>query len=197
MVVSGIMGILEDKSKKRKRRGDIQKAVLTSIKLAGLLSVAVLAPNAVRVLKSFGLIPGRRQKEIILRSRDRLVDVGLLKYEDSFLKLTDKGEVYLRNLEMKDWKINKPHKWDSKWRMLIFDIPEYRRSLREKVRLTLLKIGFIRLQDSVWIYPYDCEDLVNLFKADFKIGRDLLYLIVDFIENDRDYRKLFNLPLEK
>ena len=81
--------------------------------------------------------------------------------------------------------------------MLVFDIPEYRRSLREKIRLTLLNIGFVRLQDSVWIYPYDCEDLVNLLKVDFQVGKDLLYLIVDSIENDRNFRKSFGLPLEK
>ena len=197
MITLEVMGVIEEKLRKRKRKGNVQKAVLTSIKIAGLLSVAILAPNAVKVLKSFGLIPNKRQNEIILRSKDRLVNSGLLKYKDGFLRLTDKGEVYLRHLEMKDWKIDKPKRWDSKWRMLIFDIPEYRRSLREKVRLTLLSIGFIRLQDSVWIYPYDCEDLVNLLKADFKIGKDILYLIVDFIENDRNYRKLFNLPIEK
>ena len=197
MVVSEIMGIIEEKSRKRKRKGDVQKAVLASIKVAGLLSVALVAPNAVSVLKKFGLISARRQREIILRSRDRLVSQGFLKYENSFMRLTDKGEVYLRHLEMKDWRIDKPKRWDSKWRMLIFDIPEKRRSLREKVRLTLLNIGFVRLQDSVWIYPYDCEDLLNLLKADFKIGKDLLYIVVDFIENDKSYRKLFNLPLEK
>ena len=67
------MGIIEEKSRKRKRKGDVQKAILTSIKVAGLLSVAILAPNALKVLKSFGLIPRKRQNEIILRSRDRLV----------------------------------------------------------------------------------------------------------------------------
>ena len=79
--------------------------------------------------------------------------------------------------------------------MLIFDIPEKRKPLREKIRSTLLSIGFLRLQDSVWIYPYQCEDLVNLLKADFKVGKDLLYLIVDSIENDKFFRKSFGLPL--
>jgi len=190
------MGIVEEKFRKRKRRGDVQKAILTSVKVAGLLSVIILAPNAVKMLKSFGLIPNRRQREIILKSKDRLTKEGLLKYENGFLKLTNKGESYLKHLELRDWKIDKPRKWDKRWRMLVFDIPEHRRSLRERVRLTLLNIGFIKLQDSVWIYPYDCEDLINLFKADFKIGKDIVYVIADSIENDRNYKKLFNLPLE-
>ena len=99
----------------------------------------------------------------------------------------------LRTLELKDYATKKPKRWDGKWRVLIFDIPERRKSVRDKVRLTLTAIGFKRLQNSVWVYPYDCEDLITLLKADFKIGRDLLYLIVDSIENDAILRDWFDI----
>ena len=77
--------------------------------------------------------------------------------------------------------------------MLIFDVREERKSLRDKIRRTLIAIGFERLQYSVWVYPYDCEDLITLLKADFKIGKDLLYIISDSIENDTWLKKRFNL----
>ena len=191
------MGILEEKSRKRKKKENIQKVVLSTVKVAGLLSLALVAPNAIQCLKSFGIIPKRRQKEIILRSRNNLINDGFLKYKNGFLELTEKGETKLQLLEIKDWKIDKPGKWDGKWRMLIFDIPEKKRPLRDKIRFTLLSIGFLRLQDSVWVYPYACEDLVNLLKADFRVGKDLLYIIVDFIENDKNLRKSFGLRTEK
>ena len=54
-------------------------------------------------------------------------------------------------------------------------------------------IGFLRLKDSVWVYPYDCEDLVTLMKADFKIGKDILYIIAETIENDSWLKKEFGL----
>lgn len=56
------------------------------------------------------------------------------------------------------------------------------------------EIGFVRLQDSVWVYPYDCEDFVALLKAELKIGKDVLYAIVDTIEQDKNLRRYFNLP---
>ncbi len=188
---------LEKESSKRRSRNNMQKAILASVKIAGLLSFAVVAPNSIKYLKSFGVIPGKRQKEIMARSRDRLIQNGLLKYKNGFIRLTEKGQKRLDSLEIKSWKFDKPKKWDSRWRMLIFDIPEKRRSLRAKIRLTLLGVGFSRLQDSVWIYPYDCEDFITLLKADFRVGKDLLYIIVDSIENDKNLRKLFGLPLEK
>src|SRR3989344_2007977 len=187
------MGIIEQKYSRRKRRDDIQKAILATVKVAGLLTLAVVAPNSIQYLKKLGLTPNKRQDEIMKRSRDRLIYNGLLRNNNGLLELTNKGEVKLGILEMKDWKINRHPKWDGRWRMLIFDIPEKRKSLREKIRLTLLSIGFLRLQDSVWIYPYSCEDLVNLLKVDFRVGKDLLYLIVDSIENDNSFRKLFDL----
>ena len=78
--------------------------------------------------------------------------------------------------------------------MVIFDIKESRKKTRALLRATLRQIGFIRLQNSVWIYPYDCEDLISLLKADFKIGKDILYMIVEKLENDWHLRKSFNLP---
>ena len=49
------------------------------------------------------------------------------------------------------------------------------------------------LQDSVWLYPYDCEDLVTLLKADLKIGNAILYIIAEKIENDSHLKAHYHL----
>ena len=53
--------------------------------------------------------------------------------------------------------------------------------------------GFLCIQKSVWISPYDCEELVALVKAELRIGKDALYVIVDSIENDGWIKKHFKL----
>ena len=65
--------------------------------------------------------------------------------------------------------------------------------LRNKIRDTLRAIGFIPLQGSVWVYPYDCEDLITLLKADFHVGRGMLYMVVDALEYDMRLRQEFGL----
>lgn len=188
------MGKMEKKSRWRARRGEIQKIILGTVAATGVLSVAILAPNALKMFDLFGIGKSGRKKEIINASRKKMVDGGLLEYTSpGFLKLTEEGKRKLRELELRDYKLKKPRRWDKKWRVLIFDINERRRPTRDKIRRTLSTIGFIRLQDSVWAYPYDCEDLITLLKADFKVGKDLLYLIVDSIENDGWLRKRFGL----
>ena len=191
------MGYLEKESGKRARRANIKKVILGSVAAAGVISVAVLAPNVLGALGKLGFLPNKRQKEIIRASRERLVRQGLLRWEVNKLRLTPTGTAALRKLELADYKLQKPKRWDGKWRVLIFDIPEKRKGLRDKVRRTLTAVGFVRLQDSVWLYPYDCEDLIVLLKADFKIGKDLLYLIVDSLENDTAFRKFFGIHMQR
>ena len=193
------MGALEKELKVKIKRENIQKAILSGIAAVGLLSMAVLAPNALQALKFFGIEPKTKwQKYNVNHSFKRLKDHGLIYFETTskgtFVRLTQKGENRLRKFKLLGYKLKKPKKWDGKWRMLIFDIREERKGSRDKIRFTLKRIGFLRLQDSVWVYPYDCEDFVTLMKADFKIGRDLLYLIVDTIEGDTKIKNYFKLP---
>ena len=190
---------MEQEVKRQVRNTKIQKVVLQTIATAGLLSIALLAPNALQVLKLFNpkKFGKNSQKYTINSALSRLVAAGLVKFENTekgkFARLTLKGEERLRMAEALDFKIKKPKKWDKKWRLIIFDIKEERKSTRNKVRWTLRQIGFTRLQDSVWAYPYDCEDLIALLKADFRIGRDVLYIIADKIENDVFLKKAYNI----
>ena len=90
-------------------------------------------------------------------------------------------------------RFNKPKKWDHKWRLIIFDIPDKKRKIRDQIRYLFKSAGFYLLQESVWVYPYDCEDIIALLKTDFGVGKNLLYLIVEELENDRYLRDEFDL----
>ena len=57
----------------------------------------------------------------------------------------------------------------------------------------LKAIGFLKLQSSVWIYPHDCEDLIQLIKTDFALGREVLYIVAEDVEGDAKLRFHFKL----
>ncbi|MDO8729139.1 MAG: CRISPR-associated endonuclease Cas2 [bacterium] len=187
------MGKLEEGNKKRVRRGEIQKLILNSVKIAGVLSIGLVAPQVIGAMGKLGLLPNKRQEEIVRSSASKLVKKGLLIYQNGRYELTEVGEKKLRHWELKDYKFKRPRKWDNKWRVVIFDISEKKRKARDQIRGLLVLAGFYRLQDSVWVYPYDCEDIVGLLKIDIGVGRDLLYMIVDEIENDKYLREYFSL----
>ena len=192
------MSGLEKELKKEQKKINIQKIILASVATAGLLSVALVAPNAIQMLKSFGIDKKLNNfKNDTKRSLSKMISLGLVIFVEKdghkFLKLTEKGKFKLINLEKSNFKFKKPKKWDKKWRIVIFDIPQSRKNQRDKLRFTLKQIGFIKLQHSVWIYPYDCEELITLLKLDFKIGKEIIYIIAEKIENDKALRTFFKL----
>ena len=187
------MGKLEENSKRKARRGEIQKIVLETVKLAGILSIALVAPNVLKAMSKAGLISNKRQGEIVSSSASKLSKKGLLRFNGKYYELTEAGEKKLRLLELQGYKLAKPKKWDKKWRVIIFDIPEKKKNVREQVRNLFISAGFSRLQDSVWVYPHDCEDIIGLLKTDFGVGKNILYMIVDEIENDKYLREEFKL----
>lgn len=177
----------------RAKRINVTKVILGTLAVAGVLSVGLLAPNVLGAIAKLGHSPHKRQKEVISATQKRLVKKGLIGKKGKFIQLTSKGEQLLRLFKLKDFSIKKPKQWDKKWHLLIFDVPEKRKKTREQIRLTLESIGFVHLQDSVWLYPYDCEDLVTLLKADFRVGEELLYLVVERLEGDSYYKNYFKL----
>jgi len=46
---------------------------------------------------------------------------------------------------------------DGKWQMIIFDIPEEKRCLRDLLRKKLILLKYKMLQQSIWICPYDVQ----------------------------------------
>ncbi|MDI6602754.1 MAG: CRISPR-associated endonuclease Cas2 [Patescibacteria group bacterium] len=86
--------------------------------------------------------------------------------------LKKKGYIKIKNLEQKQavlitkkgadkvlkikFKIQEKKKRpDGKWQMIIFDIPERKRHLRDLLREYLHLLGYKMLQQSVWVCPYD------------------------------------------
>ena len=187
------MGRLETESRERTRKNQLRSIILGTIKVAGFVSLAVVAPNVIGAMGKMGLITSPQQKQVIRRSCERLVRQGLLKRENGTLRLTPRGEKTLQALSLRAQLRKRPKRWDGKWRVLIFDIPEYRASLRRRIRDSLREIGFVRLQHSVWVYPYDCEDFIALLKVDFRVGKDVLYMVVDALENENHLKRHFKL----
>lgn len=64
--------------------------------------------------------------------------------------------------------VNPPERWDrgwdGKWRMILFDLPETQRSLRNEFRRMLRNAGFGGLQGSVWISPDPLGELRDRLK---------------------------------
>ncbi len=167
--------------------------ILGTVQAAGIISLALIAPNTIAGLQKLGIVPKRRQAEYIRTSLKRLIDQDLLSTRGGSVQLTPRGKRALSQFEASDFQIKVPLRWDGRWRVLIFDVPERKRPLRIRLTTTLREAGFVRLQDSVWVHPYECEDVFQLLKTELGIRHEVLYIIADTIENDARLRQHFKL----
>ncbi len=158
-----------------------------------------VVPNALQALTLFGV--GKRKynpKYHIQSTLHKLVDRGLVKLVKNHqgvncVRLTERGNAELQKYELSELVIKRPKRWDGKYRLIIFDIKEWKRSIRNQLRTWLEHLGFVRLQNSVWVHPYECREITILLKSHFHLGREVLYVIADQIENDRWLRREFGL----
>ncbi|MEK7060586.1 MAG: CRISPR-associated endonuclease Cas2, partial [Patescibacteria group bacterium] len=153
---------IEEKVKQKAKRLKIQNVVLTSIYFAAGLGLILMAPNAARLLKYVEKYIGpkprlnRRVSQAINRLRERGLIERLQTGHGSALRLTSEGVRLMTSMEEEEklFEIRKPKRWDGKWRIVIFDIWERRRGVRDRLRNLLQKNGFVKVQNSVWVYPY-------------------------------------------
>ena len=192
------MGIVEIGAQRKRHKGYIQQAILAMVALSGVALIAAMAPSAPAALAK---LPSVKRAQLRARYRTalgRLAALGLITFEKkdgkSYARITDAGRKKLAfELEKKKLDLSKKHRWNGRWRVVIFDVPERRRKIRDRLRILMQELGFIRLQDSVWVFPYDCEDFITLLKAELKIGSAVLYMVVEEIENDKHLREHFGL----
>lgn len=80
------------------------------------------------------------------------------------IKLTKTGQ---RELDL--IKIFEEKPWDNKWRIVIFDVPEEQRNLRNALRYRLKEWQFQQLQKSVWVSKKDIIKELKVFLREMGI----------------------------
>ena len=184
------------------RRVPLQTIILGTLSMAGVLAMALIAPNAVRLFEY--LNPTSRKNSIRFNQRIkqallRLERRGLIHITGEGKKreihLTGQGEQLIDALYTGAYVIPIPARWDGKWRVVMFDVPEKRKKVRDTLRFLLRSAGFVLFQDSVWIQPYPCNELVTLLRSHLGSGKgEIRYLTASFSdESDFAFRKHFDL----
>ncbi|MEK7134582.1 MAG: hypothetical protein AAB805_01525 [Patescibacteria group bacterium] len=111
------------------------------------------------------------------------------------LVLTENGKLAARRYDIsgRALRIARKKKWDGKWRVVTFDVPEKKKTFRDIIRDHLKAIGFKRLQNSVFIFPYPCEPeilaLVDVYGAESFVR----VMTVSDIDNTEQLKKAFSL----
>jgi len=110
----------------------------------GYVRLEDLGHRSYRYTYGYPNVPTSQLSQAIKRLREKgFIKQDKINMGEVVLKLTDQGRDAL-GIEDKD------ELWDGKWRIVIWDIPEQKRIIRNLFRRNLKKWGFKHLQNSVW-----------------------------------------------
>ncbi|MBU2633112.1 hypothetical protein KJ751_01235 [Patescibacteria group bacterium] len=109
------------------------------------------------------------------------------------LILTSQGKKKALTYDLDKIKIKKPQKWDKKWRVVLFDIPEDRKKTRDGLRYRLKQLDFCEFQKSVFVHPYDCEDEIDYIIELYDIRKFVRFIIAESLDNELHLKKHFGL----
>ena len=130
---------------------------------------------------------------------DNLYKSKLVEWRDNIdgtatLVLTDKGKNKVLAFDIDSMEIKKPARWDRKWRLVLFDIPEKRKPAREALRGALKRLGFYEFQKSVFINPFDCQDEFDYIVEFFKVRPYVRLVTAISFDNELHLREIYHLP---
>jgi len=182
---------------KKEERKEMVKHILKVIAGIGAIIIASQSPYFLkRIVDSFFRHPKLASKELIKCFR-ALKYQGLVSVKKRNgrveIKLTPKGKEKLKFIEFWDLKLEKEKRWDKKWRIIIFDIPEKKYRIREMFRLKLKDFGFYQLQKSVWLYPYKCEKEIAYLRELIGARKFIKVIIAESLELDEKIYQYFSL----
>lgn len=130
--------------------------VAGTVTVMGLAVVLVAMPGFGLVLKDFAdwhKKQNRNRQYLVRKSfeklrRERLIEMKETK-NGTLVVLTENGKKKVLQFNLEDLKTLPQEKWDGKWRMIIFDIPENLKRARHSLRNKFKEWNFYPLQKSV------------------------------------------------
>lgn len=174
------------------------KEILHVLAAVGTIGMIFAFPGAAPAIGS--LVLGENSydrwkiRKIITRlKKQRFVTIKENSDNTITVTITRQGMVRALTYQLETMQLKKPKSWDKKWRVVIFDIPEKYKKIREIFRMRLRQLNLYLLQDSVFVSPYPCFNEVEFLRELYGIPSTVKYLLVEKLEDGQEIKEYFSL----
>ena len=141
---------------------------------------------------------GDYPRRSIYNASQRLKARGYIKSQKKggkiVFELTEAAKRQLFVFEKLSLKHSSPLRWDKRWRLVSFDIPETQKKYRDTLRWKLKRLGLEKFQQSIWLSPYPLEDDFQQIIAEGGLQNCILIIDTDRLPNEARWRQHFKLP---
>ena len=187
---------MEETKKKFDRLGPNQKKILLLLAGGAGLMVSGSPKSYFGVIKSVSNEWEKINEQSLKRAIKTLYQSRLVEERENengsvTLVLSEKGKKKILTYNIDDISIKKPEKWDGKWRMVLFDIPNSRKKEREVLRSSLKNLGFLAYQKSVFVLPYECRNEVDFIIEFYNLRRYVRFMEVNAFDDDLAFKSHF------
>lgn len=180
---------------KKYDKGEIAEIILSTLLVAGVITVAAVATNAVQIYKYF--TPKNSSDRMrIKRSVTRLERTGFIEHAPGgkgLFVLTKKGKEKALRYSLEQMKIAPQKTWDKKWRFVMFDVPEEKKQARRAINLVLKKIGCVQYQKSVFVTPFPCKKEIDFVGESFGVRDNIRIIVASEVEQIEPLKKAFKV----
>lgn len=189
---------MENDGKRRKRVGDLQQKIIMLLMGGLAIGLSGSPKTAFRVIRGIKREWERIDEKALRRSikklyQSKLVDVRECPDGTVTLVLSEEGKRRAVSYNMETMALVRPVRWDGRWRVVLFDIPERLRRARDAFRAHLNELGFVELQHSVFVVPYPCEREIEFLVEFYGIKKFVRTMQAVAIDNELELKKRFNI----
>ncbi|MBI2100094.1 MAG: CRISPR-associated endonuclease Cas2 [Candidatus Vogelbacteria bacterium] len=166
--------------KKRRISSSTKQKILLLLQAGAVLSLSRSVNQRRSVGRSFGKEWRKIDRQYLYRVLNEFRHDRLIDYEEQTdgqikIVLTAEGKERTLQFDLDKLTIPTPPRWDGKWRLVFFDIPETNRRGRNALRHKLRELGFYEWQKSVFVYPHHCRDEIDFVVEFFNLRHHVRY----------------------
>ncbi|MBI4132451.1 MAG: hypothetical protein HY474_02365 [Candidatus Sungbacteria bacterium] len=178
--------------------GKTQRTILLLLAAGGALLLSRSPRRSFRIISEVQRELRKLRADALRESIRRLYESHLIDSRDlpggeTRITLNNDGKRYVLKYRLDDMRIVRPKSWDQKWRLILFDVPEKRRPVRDALRRHFRQLGCIELQKSAFIHPFDCQNEIDFLIEFFQARRFVRFLVVEQIDNALHLRAKFHI----
>ncbi len=178
--------------------GETQKKILLLLMGGLALGLSGSPVRSFKILKEIGKEWEEIEIQGLRRAIRNLYHSKLIREKENAdgtitMVLTDKGKEKALIYNLDEMVIKKPKQWDGKWRIVLFDIPEKMRKIRDAFRHHLNQLEFYEFQKSVFVHPFDCRDEIDYLIEFYNARKFIRFIIAESLDNELHLKTHFKL----
>ena len=193
-----ILTKIQKSVRQKPRRSALQKKILLLLS-AGLAIGLTRNPNQYfRIVQEVGKEWKKIERNSLNRAIRSLYESKLVSTKDNCdgtltLVLSKEGKQLALTYNLDNITIKTPAEWDRKWRIVMFDVPEKTKRVREALRMHFKNMGFYEFQKSVFVHPYSCAKEIEYIMEFYQARKFVRFIVATDIDNALELKRNFHL----